>query len=100
VHYLQATKDKGLILKPSSSLTLDMFIDANFAGMWHKEYSHLRDSMLSRTGYLILFGNCPITWSSKLQTRIALLTTKSESTTRDLIPRQYQEYNISSFKNI
>lgn len=30
VHYLHRTKDKGLILKPSTSLTLDMFVDANF----------------------------------------------------------------------
>jgi hypothetical protein len=39
--YLLLTKDKGLILKPSKSFTLDMYVDADFAGMWHQEHSAL-----------------------------------------------------------
>jgi hypothetical protein len=34
--------------------------------------------LLSMTGYIILFGNCPITWCSRLQTEIALSNTKSK----------------------
>lgn len=91
VRYLLATKDKGLILKPSTSLTLDMFVDADFAGMWHKEYAALRTNVLSRTGFVITFCGCPITWCSKLQTEIALSTTESEyialsTATRELLP--------------
>ena len=46
---------------------------------------------MSRTGYVILFANCPIIWSSKLQTEIALSTTESEyialsQSLRDVIP--------------
>jgi hypothetical protein len=55
VHYLLATKDKGLILKSISKLSLDMFVDADFAGWWHEEYAELRDSILSCTGYMITF---------------------------------------------
>jgi hypothetical protein len=89
--YLLATKNKGMILKPSSAFALDMFVDADFSGRWHKEYSHLRDSVLSRTGYIVTFCGCPITWASKLQSEIALSTTESEyialsTATRDLIP--------------
>jgi hypothetical protein len=91
VRYLLATKDKGLILKPTQSLTLDMYVDADFAGMWHKEYAELRDSVLSRTGFVILFCGCPIAWCSKLQSEIALSTTESEyialsTATRHILP--------------
>ena len=33
---------------------------------------------MSRTGYLIKYGNCPIIWCSKLQSIIALSTTENE----------------------
>jgi hypothetical protein len=89
--YLLATRDKGLSLRPTRSFTLDMYVDADFAGRWHKEFSHLRDSVLSRTGYVVTFCGCPVSWASKLQTEIALSTTESEyivlsTATRDLIP--------------
>ena len=46
---------------------------------------------MSRTGYVILYANCQIIWSSKLQTEIALSTTESEyialsQSLRDVIP--------------
>jgi hypothetical protein len=68
-----------------------MYVDADFAGTWHKEYAHLRDSVLSCTGYVILYQGCPIHWGSKLQTEIALSTTEAEYIAlsmgaRELIP--------------
>jgi hypothetical protein len=89
--YLLATKDYGLCLRPSQSFSLDMFVDADFAGRWHKEFSHLRDSVLSRTGYVVTFCGCPISWASKLQSEITLSTTESEyialsSAARELLP--------------
>ncbi len=58
---------------------------------WHKEYSELHDSILSCTGFVITYCNCPITWCSKLQTEIALSTAESEcialsSATCELLP--------------
>jgi hypothetical protein len=89
--YLLLTKDKGLILKPSKTFNLDMYVDADFAGMWHQEHTHLRENVLSRTGYIITFCGCPIHWASKLQTEIALSTTEAEYIalsmgTRELLP--------------
>ncbi len=68
-----------------------MFMDADFAGMWHKECATLRENALSRTGFVITFCGCPITWCNKLQTEIALSTTESEcialsTATRELLP--------------
>jgi len=89
--YLLATRDKGLILHPTHDFKLDMFVDADFAGMWHREYSELRECALSRTGYIITYCGCPIHWASKLQSEIALSTTESEyialsMASRELIP--------------
>ncbi len=68
-----------------------MYVDADFSGRWHKEYAKLCDSVLSRTGYVITFCGCPVTWSSKLQTEIALSTTESKyialsTAARDILP--------------
>jgi hypothetical protein len=91
VRYLQYTKDKGLQLQPTKDFTLDMYVDADFAGMWHHEFSALQENVLSRTGYIITYCNCPIHWASKLQSEIALSTTESEyialsMATRELLP--------------
>jgi hypothetical protein len=48
-------------------LALYIYVNSDFASMWHKEHAHLRDSIFSQTGLAILFGGCPIIWSSKLQ---------------------------------
>jgi len=55
-----------------------MYVDADFASTWHKEFSHLHDCVLSRTGFVILYHNCLIHWGSKLQSEIALRTTEAE----------------------
>jgi hypothetical protein len=60
------------------SFALIMYADADFAGMWHQEHSALRENVLSCTGYVITYCGCPIHWVSKLQSEIALSTTKSE----------------------
>jgi hypothetical protein len=107
VRYLMVTKDKGLILRPSQSLTLDMYVDTSFTGMWHKEYAELRENVLSRTGFVITFCGCPITWCSKLQTEIALSTTESEyialsTATRHLLPlrRILEDITTVTFINL
>ena len=53
--YLLATKDKGIVMHPTQDFKLDMFVDADFAGIWHREYSELRECALSRTGYIITY---------------------------------------------
>jgi len=76
--YLLGSKDKGMVLHPNQNFKLEMFIDADFAGMWLREYSELHECALSRSGYIITYCGCPIHWASKLQSEIALSTTESE----------------------
>jgi hypothetical protein len=89
--YLHYTRTRGLILRPSGDNSLNAYVDSDFAGMWSRETCQLRDSAVSRTGYVIMYCNCPIHWISKLQTEIALSTTEAEYQAlsmclRDLLP--------------
>jgi hypothetical protein len=76
--YLLKTKDMGLILKPDKSKGLECYVDANWAGLWRDRSSN--DPLLahSRTGYVLMYGGCPIIWASKMQPLIALSTTEAE----------------------
>ena len=90
-HYLQATKDRGMCIRPNSKLKLDCFADADFAGLWNSEDSLDPTCVKSRTGFIITLGGSPVLWQSKLQTKIALSTTEAEfcalsTAMRDLIP--------------
>ena len=91
VRYLLDTKDKGIIFKPDFSKGIECFLDADFAGGWKDGDHSSPESVLSRTGFVIFFAGCPITWGSKLQTEIALSTTESEyialsTAMREVIP--------------
>ena len=76
--YLLGTRDKGIILKPLSEQSFDVYVDSDFAGNFTKEESHHRDSARSRYGFIITYAGCPVYWCSKLATEIALSTTEAE----------------------
>ena len=89
--YLLDTRDKGIIYEPDISRGLECFVDADFAGGWKDGDHSSPESVLSRTGYVIMYAGCPITWGSKMQTEIALSTTESEyialsTAMREVIP--------------
>eukprot|EP00957_Ditylum_brightwellii_P100626 7670228-Ditylum_brightwellii.AAC.1 len=77
--YLAQTRDKGITSSPSEDLTkLEFYLDADFAGAYTKENSHGPNSVRSRSGCVIMYGNFPITWFSRLQREIVLSTTEAE----------------------
>ena len=93
------------MLNPSTKFQVDCFVDADFAGLWNVESDQDPLCVKSRTGYLIMFMGCPLTWVSKLQTQIALSTMEAEyialsQSMRELIAirevlREIQTYVIS-----
>lgn len=97
-YYLQTTRNKGLRINPNSSLNLELFADADFAGLWNIEHPDEAICVKSRTGYIITLGGVPVTWSSKLQTEIATSTMHAEyialsTGMRELLPvKQCLEY--------
>jgi hypothetical protein len=50
---------------------IECYIDADFAGGWNITTSTNADNVVSRTGFVITYANCPIYWTSRLQTEIA-----------------------------
>ena len=89
--YLKGTINKGLILRPSNTETLnvELYIDAAFACGWGSEEGTNPDSVKSRTGYIIEIANCPVLWVSKLQSTIATSTMESEYTALSMALRAF-----------
>eukprot|EP00957_Ditylum_brightwellii_P027607 2087127-Ditylum_brightwellii.AAC.1 len=65
-------------MKLDMSRKLEVYEDASFARDWEKSWSDDSKIVMSRTGCVIKYANCPIMWASKLQTKIALSTTEAE----------------------
>ncbi len=62
--YLLGTMDKGLIFKPDMSKGLECFVEADFAGGWASGDQSSPESVLSQTGFVIMYAGCPIYWKS------------------------------------
>ena len=60
----QGTKTDGLILKPNPELGVDMFVDADFAGLHRHEDDFDPIGARSGTGMIIALAGCPIDWVS------------------------------------
>ena len=76
--YLEGTKTKGTIFKPTEELKLECYVDADFAGLYGVEDPSDSVSAKSRSGYIIFLGNCPTLWKSQLQSEVSLSTLESE----------------------
>ena len=76
--YLKGTTDKGMIMRPDTSLGLEAFVAADFAGNFDRDDCDNPDTARSRHRYIVRFNGCPVTWKSQLQTKIALSTTEAE----------------------
>ena len=91
--YLKGTRDKGLILTPTSSvLNVEAYPDADFGGLYGHEHPSDPACVKSRTGFVIKVANCPVLWKSQLQSsKTALSTMEAEITAlahccRELFP--------------
>ena len=78
IRYLSGTKSNGVIFKQPTKLSLDCYVDADFAGLYNQEPHCEPTSVKSRTGYIISVGNCFILCKSQLQSMVALSTSESE----------------------
>jgi hypothetical protein len=78
IHYLSSTWDKGTILKPTNTLQLDCYVNADFAGLYKCDPDASPTSTKSLLGTIILLGRVPLVWCSQLQSKISLSTLESE----------------------
>ena len=76
-------------MKTTLEPMLEVYADVNFVGNWNKvTFKHDVSTAKSRTGFLITFAKCPIMWTSKLQTQIALSTKEAEYITLSISLRK------------
>jgi hypothetical protein len=78
--YLQGTKEEGIYLDPNNK-SFECWVDADFLGQYIKGAKDMAlDAMTAklRTGFIITYAGCPITWTSKVQRDAALSLTESE----------------------
>lgn len=79
LRYLQKTRNDGIIVKPSDNqLNLDLYVDADFCGLFNREDPRDANSVRSRTGYIALLCGWPIVWKSALQTHLSQSTLEAE----------------------
>lgn len=91
--YLKGTMEHGLVFRPVSTLNIECFVDADFAGLWPHEDKLDEICVKSRTGFVICLSNCPVIWASKLQGSIATSTMEAEyialsTAMREVLPFQ------------
>ena len=78
VRYLARATNKGTIFCPTTQYKLDCYVDTDFMGLHGCEHQDNPTRKMSRTGYIINFGGCPLIWKSQLQTEVALSTIHAE----------------------
>ena len=78
IRYLQRTKDMGTIVKPTGTLLLDCYVDADFAGLYRRDPDSSPTSAKSRLGFIITLGGAPLIWKSQLLSEISLSTQEVE----------------------
>jgi hypothetical protein len=76
--YLCNNCEQGITYKIDRSKGIEVYVDADFAEGWSSADADNADNVLSRTGFVICYANCPLIWCSKLQTKIVLSTAKAE----------------------
>jgi hypothetical protein len=79
VRYWKKTQDLGLKFKPVPKKGFECYCDVDFSENWNREFAPVDPSTAkSRSGWIIFYARCPISWASKRQSQIALSTTKAE----------------------
>ena len=78
-------------MNPSTEKGIECYVYADFVGGWNQEEGKDPGSVLSRTGYIITYANCPIIWASQIQIEVVLSTTQTEYISisqemRDVLP--------------
>jgi hypothetical protein len=80
VRYLKRTQDQGMKLQPHGSLDLELYVDADFCGLFKFETDSDPNAARSRTGFVVMLSGFPLIWKSQLQASMACSTLEAEYT--------------------
>lgn len=70
LRYLAGTVTQGILLHASDKLTLQAFSDA--------DWTSCLDTRCSVTGFVLLFGDSPVSWKSKKQNTVSKSSAEAE----------------------
>lgn len=70
LNYVATTAGQGILLKGSDKLTLKAYSDSDWGACI--------DTRRSVTGYIILFGDSPVSWKSKKQSTVSKSSSEAE----------------------
>jgi hypothetical protein len=108
VRYLKKSRDIGIRFRPNPEKGFECYCNADFSGAWNKQFArHDPSTAKSRSGWVIFYAGCRIIWASKLQTQVALSTTKAKciamsQALRNVLPIMFliQEIKAKGFQVI
>jgi len=78
LRYLKGTRTEGTTVTQTQDFNLDLYVDADFCGLFKQEDDRNPDSVRSRTGYILILCGWPILWRSTLQTSLSQSTLEAE----------------------
>ena len=58
--YLHHTNREVVVYNPETSKGLEYYVDVDFSGGWSQALAEDADNLMSRTGIIIVYANCPI----------------------------------------
>jgi hypothetical protein len=67
-----------MIIHPTRKFIMDLYVDADFCGLFKQEDDRDPNVARSRMGYIILFCGCPLIWKTSLMQHITQSTTEAE----------------------
>ena len=80
--YVKSYLGMNVSKDPNVTITIrqpaNVILTKYFSWAWFREDADQVGSVLSKTGYINIFANCPIVWVNKIQREIALSTTNAE----------------------
>jgi hypothetical protein len=89
LRYLKGTMDKGTVVKVGAPLNVEVYCDADFAGLYKQEPDSQPTASKSRMGYVIFLGGFPLLWKSKLISETCLSTAEAEYSALSYCLRDY-----------
>jgi len=69
-----------MILRPTGKLDLELFVDANFCGLFKTEPDFDKNAARSQTGFVVMLSGFSLIWKSQLQASLACSTLEAEYT--------------------
>ena len=77
-HENQRLITRSIVYNPDIEKGIECYVDSDFVGGWDQSDTDNAENSMSHMGYVKTYTGCPLLLCSKLQTKIAWITTEAE----------------------